>query len=358
MSHAPQRKENDCLNCGAILQGHYCHNCGQENIVTHETFWHMVAHFFYDITHFDSNFFTTLKDLLFKPGFLTKEYMQGRRKSYLHPVKMYVFTSAVFFLVFFSFYSVSESGFKIEGNNNDIIEKLKDGKEKMLEKLTTKEDSMIALKFYNLIEKDSAGIKNNPSERGGLNLSFDENLDKYKTVVQYDSVQKTLSTKEKDGFFLRTVYRKTISLNEKYKGEQAKLNFLILNKFMHSFPYILFVSLPLYALFLKLLYIRNKKYFFADHAIFLIHLYIFSFILMMLFIGLAQLSNALSWGWLQLIQTALVIYGIWYAYKGMKNIYGQRRGKTISKFILFNIVCLISIIILFAAFLFVTFFQV
>src|SRR6186997_2178628 len=65
----------------------------------------MVTHFFYDITHFDSNFFTTVEDLLFKPGFLSKEYMIGRRARYLHPVKMYVFTSAIFFLLFFSFFS-------------------------------------------------------------------------------------------------------------------------------------------------------------------------------------------------------------------------------------------------------------
>ena len=101
MSHGKLRKENDCLNCGAEVQGPYCHNCGQENIVPHETFWNMVKHFFYDITHFDSKFFDTLKDLLFRPGYLPKEFVSGRRASYLNPIKMYVFTSAVFFLIFF-----------------------------------------------------------------------------------------------------------------------------------------------------------------------------------------------------------------------------------------------------------------
>ena len=108
MSHTPLRKESDCLNCGATVQGRYCHACGQENTEPKETIWHMFTHFFYDITHFDGSFFVTLKDLLFKPGFLSKEYMLGRRKKYLHPVRMYVFTSAVFFLVFFSLFYVSE----------------------------------------------------------------------------------------------------------------------------------------------------------------------------------------------------------------------------------------------------------
>src|SRR5690349_22469253 len=84
--------------------GRYCHVCGQENVEPKESFLHLVTHFFNDITHFDGKFFTTLKDLLFKPGFLSKEYMIGRRASYLNPIRMYVFTSAIFFLLFFSFF--------------------------------------------------------------------------------------------------------------------------------------------------------------------------------------------------------------------------------------------------------------
>ena len=102
MSHRPERKEKNCLNCGTTVQGKYCHVCGQENVEPKETFLGMVTHFFNDITHFDGKFFTTLKDLLFKPGFLSAEYMKGRRMRYLNPIRMYVFTSAIFFLIFFS----------------------------------------------------------------------------------------------------------------------------------------------------------------------------------------------------------------------------------------------------------------
>src|SRR6201996_715352 len=95
------RQENDCLNCGTILEGHYCHNCGQENLQIRESFGHMMNHAISDYFHFDHQFFHTLKPLLFKPGFLTNEYMAGRRAQYLHPVKMYIFISIVFFLLFF-----------------------------------------------------------------------------------------------------------------------------------------------------------------------------------------------------------------------------------------------------------------
>src|SRR3990170_1171261 len=102
MSHRPERKEKNCLNCGTTVHGKYCHICGQENVEPKETFWGMTTHFFNDITHFDGKFFTTLKDLLIRPGFLSAEYIKGRRMSYLNPVRMYVFTSAIFFLIFFS----------------------------------------------------------------------------------------------------------------------------------------------------------------------------------------------------------------------------------------------------------------
>ena len=68
-----------------------------------------VSHFFSDITHFDGKFFTSMKDLVLKPGFLSKEYMRGKRASYLNPIRMYLFTSFIFFLVFFSLYKVDEN---------------------------------------------------------------------------------------------------------------------------------------------------------------------------------------------------------------------------------------------------------
>jgi hypothetical protein len=54
----------------------------------------------------------------FRPGFLSREYMKGRRASYLHPIKMYVFTSAIFFLLFFSVFTNSESVLKMSSPND------------------------------------------------------------------------------------------------------------------------------------------------------------------------------------------------------------------------------------------------
>ena len=77
MSHLARRKETNCLNCGTTVIGAYCHVCGQEKLEPKESLWYLIVHFFNDVTHFDGKFFSSLKDILFKPGFLSKEYMKG-----------------------------------------------------------------------------------------------------------------------------------------------------------------------------------------------------------------------------------------------------------------------------------------
>src|SRR6187551_1937271 len=111
----------------------------------------MFTHFFYDITHFDGSFFVTLKDLLFKPGFLSREYMLGRRKKYLHPVRMYVFTSAVFFLVFFSMFHVSENEVSISDQRAKVEEGFTTIKAEAFKNATTKEDSPSITKGLELL---------------------------------------------------------------------------------------------------------------------------------------------------------------------------------------------------------------
>mgnify|MGYP003399213277 FL=1 len=95
MSSVKLRKEKDCLNCGHIVEEKFCPKCGQENIVVKEDAMHMVAHAIADYFHFEHKFFGTLRPLLFKPGQLTKEYVAGKRVSFIHPIRLYIFVSIV-----------------------------------------------------------------------------------------------------------------------------------------------------------------------------------------------------------------------------------------------------------------------
>lgn len=365
MSHAPLRIEKDCLNCGTIVQGHYCQHCGQENIVPKETFWHMVTHFFYDITHFDGSFFTTLKDLLFKPGFLTKEYMKGKRKSYLHPVRMYVFTSAIFFLVFFSLFKMKEADIEKISGNTVLMESIRSAKEEALKNANTKEDSGKIINASRLLMLPLTDDKQNPdtvlrkpTKNKGLNFSLGSDDQDYKSVAAYDSIQKNLPSEKRDNWLTKIFTRKSVAINQKYKGDQGKMEAKLSETFLHSIPYLLFVSLPLYALFLKLLYIRRKQFYFADHGVFLIHLYVFTFLFLLLFFLLDKLDDATGWKGIGFVQGILVLTGLFYTLKALKNFYQQRWGKTILKFILFNLLCVVAAVILFLFFFVFSLFQI
>jgi hypothetical protein len=366
VSHTPLRKETNCLNCNATVLGRYCQACGQENTEPKETFWHMFTHFFYDITHFDGSFFVTLKDLLFKPGFLSKEYMLGRRKKYLHPVRMYVFTSAVFFLVFFSLFHVSEDEVSIKDQKIKVEKGFDTIKEEAFKNAKTKEDSASVIKGLELLGYKEAAEKKRPdslirskSKKGGFNFNFGSDVSNYKSLEEYDSVQNTLPKNKRDAGLSKIFTRRTIGLNEKYNGDQQKIAIDVINKFIHSIPYLLFVSLPLYALYLKLLYIRHRKqYYFADHGVFLIHLYVFTFLFLLFYFALDKLKDKIHVSDIEYVQVALMFVGLFYTLKAIKNFYKQRWGKTILKFIIFNVLCFISLLLLFVLFLAITFYQI
>jgi hypothetical protein len=359
VSHIPERKEKDCLNCGANLQGRYCHVCGQENVVPHETFFHMAKHFFYDITHFDSKFFDTLKDLLFRPGFLSREYVKGRRASYLHPVKMYVFTSAIFFLVFFSFNKPGSRGLKLtitdtintKDRRQYIIdtenEALQDSSQVVKDRLKMLKDST---RPVNVDDYINAGGKVSILNITGASKKFSN-------THEYDSSQKALPKKERDRFFLQLIKKKEIALNEKYGRNPEDAWKELVNGLLHKLPYLLFVSLPLFALFLKLLYVRRKEFYYFDHGIFTIHHYIFCFILLLVVFALQGLSDWLGWGFFDIAAVILFFSGGFYLYKAMRNFYRQRRAKTIIKFLLLNLLGFISLVLLFVIFVFLSVFE-
>ncbi len=88
-----------CLNCGAVLSGAYCSNCGQKAHV-HRSVLHAVEEFLHGITHFDSKLWNTLPLLAFRPGKLTRDYVQGKRARYVAPVALFLLTVFSMFLLF------------------------------------------------------------------------------------------------------------------------------------------------------------------------------------------------------------------------------------------------------------------
>ena len=94
-------KSKNCTICGVELQpaDNYCPNCGQENDNKRQSFTHVMSHLILDFLHLDSKVLKSLPALLFKPGFLTKEYLEGRRQKYLEPVKMFITSVVIYFIL-------------------------------------------------------------------------------------------------------------------------------------------------------------------------------------------------------------------------------------------------------------------
>ena len=330
-----------------MVQGRYCSVCGQENTVPHETVWHLLSHFFNDITHFDGKFFSTLKLLILKPGFLSAEYKMGRRASYLNPVRMYVFTSAIFFLVFFSVYHFevnNNADRKYGGKSYDQIVKLDSASFTQHMQKLNKKKLMNRADFDRWVDSTKTA--------GALELDLEG---EYKTVGRYDSL--LASGKIHDGWIKRLFIRRSLEINAKYKNDQAQIINAISGSFIHSFPQMLFISLPLFALFLKLIYRRSRDFYYVSHAIFSIHFYIFSFLVLLVLIGLDKLTDYTHWSLLGFLEGILYILIFFYEYKAMRRFYGQRRGKTILKFILLNLWLMFIVMLIFILFVLFSFFK-
>jgi hypothetical protein len=269
---------------------------------------------------------------------------------------MYVFTSAIFFLVFYLMVNV-KSRFTTVSNAQPLTPAQRAAMIRDLEKEVNKneKDTSVLSKKLDLLKDTTRLISNGDL----LNVSFWSTGDSsrhYSSLVQYDSIQKTLSSSQKDGWFMRMLIRKQIELTGRFEGEFKETGLEWIEVFLHKLPYLLFVSLPIFALILKILYIRRRRYY-VDHTIFTIHHYIFSFIILLVIflLGAARAKSGLEW--LGGIQVALFLVWPVYLYIAMLNFYKQGWFKTFVKFSLLNFFGLLSLLFLFAAFLFLSIFQ-
>jgi hypothetical protein len=372
--------------------GRYCHVCGQENLEPKETVWHLVQHFFNDITHFDGKFFESVKYLMRKPGFLSREYMAGRRASYLNPIRLYVFTSAIFFILLFSLKKPEEmirtsekkeaakglvqlkerqvkltkeiaeetdaedrDDLRASLRNTDIevamIRNLYGDSTKKTFSNTELGDLLMAAYTDSLAQKGVSAADrqrigkvlkkiNNPTSGSDL---FGLHQGDYKSVEEYDSTERALSPELRDGWLKRTIMHRMILLDEAYREDPRRFKEHLMENVFHSFPKILFVSLPIFAMLLNIMYFRHKQYYYVDHGIFTIHVYCATFLLLLISMLLGKLEDVYDAGWFHAIVNILifliVMYMLIYLYKAMRGFYKQRRAKT---FVKYFIVCSVA----------------
>ncbi|MFT6501431.1 MAG: hypothetical protein ACJASQ_001543 [Crocinitomicaceae bacterium] len=94
-----RRKSTSCYNCHAPLDRseNFCHSCGQENHSRQASTRVLISDFLADYLAFDSKLFRSVVPLISKPGFITKEYLDGKRQQFIAPIRVFLFLSFVYF---------------------------------------------------------------------------------------------------------------------------------------------------------------------------------------------------------------------------------------------------------------------
>jgi hypothetical protein len=90
--------EEHCANCDAPLHGPYCHRCGQQDLDLDRPFFGMAREWLDHLLALDARLWRTLGPLVARPGWLTVEYLAGRRVRYVLPLRLYLFASVAMFL--------------------------------------------------------------------------------------------------------------------------------------------------------------------------------------------------------------------------------------------------------------------
>ena len=96
---ATEESGPQCRNCGARVDDAFCPHCGQETTLRLPTLREFLREAAGRYVAFDGRFWRTLRALLIRPGFLTREYLAGRRRRYIRPARLYLFATLIFFAV-------------------------------------------------------------------------------------------------------------------------------------------------------------------------------------------------------------------------------------------------------------------
>jgi len=365
MSKSALRKDKTCLNCKHVVDQRFCPNCGQENTDSRKTFHHLFIHFFEDLTHYENAFWRTIRNLLFKPSALTKEYLSGKRLSYLAPVRLYIFISFItFFLITVipdgedqPSKSKSKNVTNVVGKNGDKKDSVVFSQNVNLRDLVLMTDSIKKNEEAINDKSDSAVVSSNLHDTKGyydksgyLNFGYD-------SVKELDSMRKYGPRKEMSDF--EYWFSKKIVLVKENNTKQE-----IIDKFRTSFinniPKVLFVYMPLFAFFLWLFH-NKKRWYYFDHGIFTLHY--FSFLLLVLLLlylidwlftigGKEGILSTVNY----LIQGIGYFWMFYYFFPAHHRFYGESRTVSLLKSItLFFINCFLIffILVVFAVYTFI-----
>jgi hypothetical protein len=233
--------QQTCKNCGHAFHGKICNQCGEkvfdEKQLTAKYFFHQVLDFFW---HWESKVLKSIKLNFLKPGFITKENINGIRVPYAKPIQLYLVVAFLFYIV------VSKVGV------TDYIPSHEDHNYFSLSK-------HILFKWAEPIDKWAVDGIDSLWERKGreLQLPIEKSLATYN--LRNDSLVLN-SIDDKDSIVLQTQKISIIAFN-KMRSVRQRLYYNSVGAFSKTF---IFVLLPFFAALFFLFFFRKIKYYGAS----------------------------------------------------------------------------------------------
>jgi hypothetical protein len=332
-----------CENCGAQLQGHWCAKCGQPAIDYRRSFRHVIADLLNEFLNWDSKFFATIVLLLVRPWKLTNEFLAGHRVRYVHPLRLYLLASILFFFAV----NYGARGLRFEPGNLSPKDRAE------LEADLKKEDLPPAAreKLDALLRESPASPTPSP-QTTAPSPSPAPKTDKQKQefgkigerpFVVFDQAKST------------TPFESWIEARAKEKmGEHGTKMGLFISTLFSNLPYMMLCCIPLFALVLKILYVR-RHIFYIDHLIYALHIHTFAYTGIMLIvlatIGLNRVIPGPIAGWtIALFWIAFLVQ----IFLSIRRVYRQGWFISTFKFLFGGFVYLIVLVLALAATFFLT----
>ena len=351
-----QRSLTHCENCGAELTGQYCAQCGQAAVDYRRSFRHVIVDVLDSFLNWDSRFFATMVLLIAKPWQLTNEYVSGKRVRHVHPLRLYLLTSIVFF--FAVNYSVKSLR----------IEPINLSPENRAEIFSELERENVAPAVRAKIE-EAMGKTMSPEKRAALEERLhnanlpDEARDAIQEQLDHGEVTRVARGKLEDAMkdlpaearakveqSLQKAAEKPVVFEsdkndqpnelgkwfekrakEKF-GEQGTKFGLFITTLFTNLPYMMLCCVPLFALVLKILYLR-RRIFYIDHLIYALHVHAFAYLGIMLIVLATMGLNRVVPG--PIANWAIALLWVWFAiqiFLSIRRVYRQGWFISVIKF--------------------------
>jgi hypothetical protein len=314
-----RRPDQPCLNCGDTTYGNYCPNCGQAKREVAVSVVALVMDVLEDQFILHRALPRTIGNLIFKPGKLTAEYVNGRIVSYIAPFRLYLVTSVLFFLLL-SFVGLRALD-RVQVNSGDGAadpDSVAAGLERGVGALAAIDTSAMPPEARAQIAAARAAMQQQAEALDSAGVQVPSPVPVPPGTLQPWARNLEVNT----GFSTATDSTVLRHVHERY-GHLPGL--LALRAFLRDYaeylPHSVFLLLPVFAFVLKLLYIRRKRYY-AEHFVFSLHVHAFVFLM---FIIALLLRN-----WI--VANVLILWSMIYIWLAMKRVYGQGWFRTSVKY--------------------------